>query len=133
MTQAQQTSIATQHVAAWFEIPVADFPRARSFYEAAFDTQLFEEVMGEMKMGVFPHSQHEISGCILAAPFSKPSAEGTVVYIQPIGDLQQVLDRAEKLGSQVLVPKTALPPQAGGYFAVMTDSEGNRIGLFSTQ
>ncbi len=133
MSQAQQTT-KLQHVAAWFEIPVADFNRARKFYEAAFDVALREEAMdASMKMGVFPHGPEEVSGCIMASPYAKPSADGTVVYIQTKGDLQQVLNRAQKLGSQVLVPKTALPPQAGGYFAVMTDCEGNRVGLFSLQ
>jgi uncharacterized protein len=132
MSQATQTQ-TLHHVAAWFEIPVADFDRARRFYEAAFDTSLKEEAMNGMTMGVFPHQHDEVTGCILASPFAKPSAEGSVVYIQPSGDLQDVLNRAKKLGSQVLVQKTALPPETGGYFAVMTDSEGNRVGLFSRQ
>ncbi len=132
MSLALQTQ-ALHHVAAWFEIPVADFKRARSFYEAAFDTELKEENMEDVTMGVFPHTQDEVSGCIMASPFSKPSAEGSVVYIQPSGDLQEVLNRAKKLGAQVLVPKTALPPATGGYFAVMMDSEGNRVGLFPQQ
>jgi uncharacterized protein len=134
MSQATQAQTSLQHVAAWFEIPVADFGRARKFYEAAFDVTLREEAMdAQMKMGVFPHAPEEVSGCIMASPFAKPSADGTVVYVQTKGDLQQVLTRAQRLGSQVLVPKTALPPQTGGHFAVMTDSEGNRVGLFSIQ
>jgi uncharacterized protein len=135
MSQATQTQ-ALHHTAAWFEIPTADFDRARKFYEAAFDTTLREEGMGDMKMGVFPHKDDEVTGCIMASPFSKPSTDGSgsTVYIQPNGDLQDVLNRAKKLGSQVLVQKTALPAeQGGGYFAVMTDSEGNRVGLFSRQ
>jgi uncharacterized protein len=133
MSQTAHTQ-TLHHNVAWFEIPTADFDRARKFYEAAFDTTLREEGMGDMKMGVFAHKDDEVTGCIMASPFSKPSADGSgsTVYIQPHGDLQLVLNRAEKLGSQVLVPKTALPAQqGGGYFAVMTDSEGNRVGLFS--
>lgn len=133
MSQAQQQTQSLHHVAAWFEIPAANFDRARSFYEAALDTTLREETMGDMKMGVFTHQPEAVTGCIMTSPFTKPSAEGTVVYIQTQGDLQQVLNRAQKLGSQVLVPKTALPPETGGYFAVMSDSEGNKVGLFSRQ
>jgi uncharacterized protein len=133
MSQAQPSTQTLHHVAAWFEIPTADFVRAKRFYEAAFDTQLKEEAMDGMTMGVFPHQEEEVSGCIMSSPFAKPSMEGSVVYIQTQGDLQQVLNRAQKLGAQVFVPKTALPPETGGYFAVMSDSEGNKVGLFSRQ
>lgn len=131
MSQATQHDL--HHIAAWFEIPVADFARAKQFYEAAFETRLNEEGMGDMKMGVFPHAAEAVSGCIMASPFAKPSADGSVIYIQTQGDLQQVLNRAGKMGSQVYVPKTALPPEVGGYFAVMSDSEGNKVGLYSRQ
>ena len=37
----------------WFEIPVADFARAKKFYETIFDYQMPENTMGKAKMGFF--------------------------------------------------------------------------------
>lgn len=133
MSPTEPTPAAVQHVPAWFEIPVADYGRAKAFYEAAFGLKLNEEAMGDMTMAVFPHARDAISGCLLASPWAKPTAHGTVVYLHTPGDLQIVLNRAAQRGAEVLVPKTALPPSTGGFFAVMRDSEGNRVGLFSMQ
>ena len=46
-------------------------------------------------------------------------------------DLQVALDRVEPAGGRVLMPKTAIPAENGGYFAMFADSEGNTVGLVS--
>jgi len=35
----------------WFEIPVADFDRAKKFYETIFNYQMPESMMGPSRMG----------------------------------------------------------------------------------
>lgn len=46
-------------------------------------------------------------------------------------DLQPMLDKIEKSGGEILVPKMEISPEMG-YFALFIDSEGNKIGLHSS-
>jgi predicted enzyme related to lactoylglutathione lyase len=52
------------------------------------------------------------------------------VYLNANPDLQAVLDRVEDAGGTILMPKTAIGLDAG-YFALISDTEGNTIGLHS--
>ena len=69
----------------WFEIPVADFERAKTFYETVLHMQLFvndqRETMGSI-LGVFPHDSGK-GGCLVHNPqFGySPSMEGILVYL----------------------------------------------------
>ncbi len=124
--------------ARWFEIPAADFERAKTFYETVLDTQLFindqRETMGSM-LGVFPHGDG-IGGCLVHNPQYgySPSGEGTLVYLSAKGDLDAVLARVPAAGGKVLLPKTALGEGAGGGFVGwVLDSEGNKVGLYSDE
>lgn len=47
-------------------------------------------------------------------------------------ELAPFLDRAQAAGATILVPKTQISPETG-FFALLVDSEGNRIGLQSPQ
>jgi predicted enzyme related to lactoylglutathione lyase len=51
------------------------------------------------------------------------------IYMR-VDDLDEYLDRAEKLGGQRLVPPTELPGDFGR-FAVFTDPDGNQVGLWA--
>ncbi len=120
----------------WFEIPVADFERAKTFYEAALNTTLFvndqRETMGSM-LGVFPH-QDGIGGCLVHNPQYgyEPAGAGTLVYLAVAGALDDALARVQAAGGVVLLPKTPLGENAGGGFvAWIKDSEGNKVGFYA--
>ena len=122
----------------WFEIPVSDFERAKTFYEAVLNTKLFvndqRETMGSM-LGVFPHDG-SVGGCLVHNPQYgyTPSTEGTLVYITATGDLNVTLSRVAAAGGEVLLPKTALGENAGGGFVSwVRDTEGNKIGFYSEE
>ena len=122
----------------WFEIPVADFERAKTFYETVLDAQLFindqRETMGSM-LGVFPH-EGGVGGCLVHNPqFGyTPAGEGTLVYLSVSGDLNNVLARVSAAGGEALLPKTALGEDAGGgYVSWVRDTEGNKVGLYSAE
>ena len=114
----------------WFEIPTADFDRARRFYETIFETALVEHPFGEARVAVFPYDRPGVGGCLDEGSASRPSAEGTVVYFDAEGRLDRTLERVEAAGGRIAVPKTALPPGMG-WVAHVVDSEGNRVGLHS--
>ena len=112
----------------WFEIPVLDMDRAKSFYETIFSTTIVVEDMGPLKMGVFPHGK---VGCALCQnEWYKPGQDGPLVYMDGSPDLQLVLNRVEAVGGEVVVEKKQISPEHG-YMAVFNDSEGNRLALHS--
>jgi predicted enzyme related to lactoylglutathione lyase len=116
----------------WFEIPALDFARARSFYEKLFGVELKEHAAGPNIMGVFPYDEAKASGgCVMKGPFLKPTFEGVIIYLNAGDSLDAVLNRVKPLGGEVVFPKTEVP--GIGHFAHMTDSEGNRVGLFAVK
>jgi predicted enzyme related to lactoylglutathione lyase len=67
------------------------------------------------------------------ADFYKPSSTlGPLIYLNGNPDVQIILDRVEKAGGKILVPKTQISPEYG-YMGVFIDTEGNRIGLHAVQ
>jgi uncharacterized protein len=122
-----------QHAINWFEIPVTDFDRAKKFYENIFDFQMPENQMGPARMGFLLHDMQTggIGGAIVHYPdFYTPSANGTLIYLNCNPNLQVVLDRVVKAGGEVKNEKTLVAENLG-YWALIHDSEGNRIALHS--
>lgn len=117
----------------WFEIPAADFGRAKKFYETVLGTALMPMEAPHRKMAAFPAdwSKGELSGCIAQGEGMTPGAGGVLVFLNCAPDLAPALGRVEKAGGKVLLPKTQIPMEGAGYMAVMSDSEGNTVGLHS--
>src|ERR1700722_16023088 len=115
----------------WFEIPAKDITRAKKFYETIFATKMEDmpEMMG-MKMTSFPAEMGngKVSGAIAQSDMHKPSTDGAVVYLNANPSIQGVLDRIEKAGGKVVMPKTQISPEIG-HMAFFIDSEGNKVGL----
>jgi uncharacterized protein len=115
----------------WFEIPVADFDRAKSFYNAIFDFEMIQQPMAAGLLGFLPFDFGKgVGGAIVKGEGYVPSAEGSLVYLNGGADLTTVLERVEPAGGRVLVGKTELP-RGLGCFAIFLDSEGNRLALHS--
>jgi predicted enzyme related to lactoylglutathione lyase len=123
MPTAEQTVTST---ITWFEIPAADFARAVRFYEAIFASPLLHDAAWP-NLAIFPYERPGVSGAIAAGDGHRPSLNGTVVYLNCDGRIEQVLSRVEKAGGSVVEPKNHI---AGvGWVAQIHDSEGNRVGL----
>jgi predicted enzyme related to lactoylglutathione lyase len=112
----------------WFEIPVADFDRARRFYGAILEIDLPESIFAGDRIAVFPYERPGVGGCLDEGAKRAPSAEGTVVYLDVNGRLDRTLELVRQAGGRVAAPKEALPPGMG-FTAQIIDSEGNRVGL----
>ncbi|HLX23403.1 MAG TPA: hypothetical protein VKR38_08680 [Usitatibacter sp.] len=123
---------APDNVAAWFEIPAADFGRAVGFYEKVFATRLIRHDMMGGKLAVFPYERPSMSGCVIEAEGLKPGRDGCLIYLETQGALDGPLARVVAAGGKVDTPKTALP-EGMGFFAHFVDSEGNRVGLHSIE
>lgn len=115
----------------WFEIGTANLAKATAFYEAVLGHKLRPENMGPSEGAVFAYDRaaDAVGGalmCGLTAP--TPGAQGTLVYLDASPSLDAALARAEKAGGRIALPRQALPPGMG-FFAHITDLDGNRVGL----
>jgi hypothetical protein len=114
----------------WFELFVADLPRAQRFYEQVLATTFKEtEDFDGTQMAIF--SDDGLKGALVKSPRRKPAAEGALVYLNCNGALDACLSRVEKSGGKVVLPKTDIG--APGHIALMVDSEGNTVGLHSVR
>lgn len=82
------------------------------------------------KMGIFPADGP--SGAVVNGDDYTPAENGTLVYLNGGEDLNVALNKIAGLGGNVLVPKTHIG-DGMGYFAIFTDTEGNKIALHSNQ
>lgn len=113
-----------------FEIPATEISRAVEFYQTILDIKIEEMDMPGMQMGLFPSEGQMVFGVIVKGEDYKPSANGVTIYLNGGDNLQIILDKVEKNGGKIIVPKT-LHGDESGYFAMFLDTEGNRIGLHS--
>ncbi|AWM12886.1 glyoxalase/bleomycin resistance/extradiol dioxygenase family protein [Flavobacterium sediminis] len=123
------------NVLTWFEIPVNNTERAKKFYETILDiemtTRIFPETNEELTF--FPYNPEiiqatsgRVTGVLTKSDTNKPSNCGALIYINASPYLQSALDKVEAAGGKIVEPKTSMP---FGFIAIITDSEGNRIGL----
>jgi predicted enzyme related to lactoylglutathione lyase len=125
--------MAFKNVVSWFGIPAVDLDRAQKFYETIFNIQMIPMDTSHLQMRMFPleDMMNGIGGAVCKADFYKPSAtDGPLVYLNANPDVQNILDKIEKAGGKILVPKTQISPEYG-HMAVFMDTEGNRVALHS--
>lgn len=121
---------ANPHAISWFEIPVTDFDRAKTFYEAVLGRPIETMTMGPATMGFITTGPDSVSGALVKEDGCEPSRSGTLVYLNGGDDLATVLARVAPAGGSVATPKTDIG-QGFGFFAHFIDTEGNRVGLHS--
>lgn len=114
----------------WFEIPVTDFSRAKTFYEKVLEIAIEPMAMGPVTMGMLSSDQNAVGGAIVHGDGGSPSRNGTLVYLNGGDDLAPMLERAVEAGAEVMVPKTEIG-NSFGFFAHFIDTEGNKVGLHS--
>ncbi|GAB7019487.1 VOC family protein [Halostagnicola bangensis] len=132
------------HALNWFELPSTDFDRAVDFYSIVLERDIEvhspEDDDPAGRAGMFDTEDGEVGGMIVEADEYTtesgdtigyhPMDDGLVIYLTVDGDLDDVVARVESNGGETLIPKESIP-EMGGHYAVITDSEGNRVGLVS--
>ena len=114
----------------WFEIPVKEFNRAKTFYETILGATMEPmEAMG-MKSAFFPADlQNGVGGCIIEGQGYEPTNKGSLVYLNGGEDLSIILSKVERAGGKIVLVKTGIGPH--GFMAHFEDTEGNKVGLHS--
>ena len=115
----------------WFEIPAADFDRAVRFYSEIYAFDMPTRDMGHVRMGFFQHTPGSgTGGAVVSGDGYEASTVGAKIYLNGGDDLRKVLNRVASAGGTVVQDKTRISPEIG-YFAIIDDTEGNRIYLHS--
>jgi len=115
----------------WFEIPTTQLDQAQIFYESVLGRPMRREAMGPSQGAVFSYDNAAggVGGALMMGPSAPALATGgTLVYLDAFPALDAALARVVAAGGQVVLPRQALPPGMG-FFAHITDLDGNRVGL----
>lgn len=121
-------TFAPENFTAWVEIPVTDMDRARAFYDAVFQTELFVEETGPNPVAFFPTKpQGGVAGHLYPGK-PAPAGTGSTIHLLCPDTLEKTMERWSAEGGEVVSPIISIP---AGRFAYALDLDGNSIGLFS--
>ena len=116
----------------WFEIPVIEMDRAKTFYEKVFNFTITLHKLEGIEMGWFPNKNQigQATGTLIKAGQNyKPAADGVLIYFS-CDNVANEIGRVEAAGGKVLSDKKQIS-ESNGYMAYFLDTEGNRIALHS--
>ena len=115
----------------WFEIYVQDLPRAKAFYEAVLQLRLERLPSPEVEMWAFPMQPERpgAGGALVKMPGFPSGGNSTIVYFS-CADCAVEAKRALAGGGKIVKDKFSIGPY--GFIALVTDTEGNMIGLHSS-
>ena len=116
-----------------FDIYVEDMDRAQAFYETVLDTTL--EPMGDpndptaiMRAFGDDFTSHGAGGALVKLEYATPGPGGAMVYFS-CDDCAVEEARVAAAGGSIVRPKFSIG--AHGFVSVVTDTEGNMVGLHS--
>ena len=116
----------------WFEIYVQDMARAKAFYESVFGLQLTKLESPGLEMWAFPMQtdRYGAPGALVRMPGFLSAGNSVLVYFT-CDDCAVEAGKAASSGGRVVKDKSSIGQY--GYIALVTDTEGNMIGLHSMQ
>lgn len=123
----------TKNPVVWFEIYVEDMTRAKTFYESVFQVELNrldDPNGGPLEMLAFPDDKDSYGACGVLAKMDGRCAggSGTLVYFA-CDDCAVEAARAEEFGGRV--ERGKMPIGEYGFISLVSDTEGNMLGLHS--
>ena len=123
------------NVVNWFDIPVNNLDRARTFYGTVLSTELTPPMDLGMEgssedgiQAIFP-ARDGVGGALVQSAHYRPSQEGSVVYLNGGEDLSVPLGKVEAAGGKIVMEKMGIGEN--GFIAFFLDTEGNMVGLHS--
>lgn len=115
----------------WIDIPVLDLDRAIDFYAKILDEEVQKISEHGFEFGLLPHVENNVSGCLSVIEGRHPSQDGPLVYLNLEGRIDEAVQAVKQYGAKVLHEKQQIGPY--GHRAIVLDSEGNAIALYSKE
>lgn len=116
----------------WFEIYVQDMSRAKGFYESLLATHLQRLESPGLEMWAFPmHAEGAGAAGALVKYEGYPSGGNSTLVYFSCADCAVEAKRAAANGGKIFKDKFSIGQY--GFIALVTDTEGNMIGLHSMQ
>ena len=114
----------------WFDIHVSNLERAKNFYQTVFDIELVNLPIEWGKQATFPFENEgaNATGALVEKEDYVVNTNNTVVYFAS-EDCVTEEARVEKAGGKVIRPKMSIGEF--GYISILSDTDGNTIGLHS--
>ena len=123
---------ANRNPVGWFEIYVNDMNRAKTFYETTFAVTLASLASPEpsIEMWNFPMDMDKpgAPGALCKMEGCSAGGGGTLIYFS-CEDCASEEARAAKAGGTIIKSKLSIGEY--GFITILTDTEGNTIGLHS--
>jgi hypothetical protein len=119
-----------QNPVGWFEIYVQDMARAKKFYESVFDGKLDKLGSSDIEMWSFPMQNNQMgaAGALVNMPGVPSGGCSTIVYFM-CDDCAVEEARVVPAGGKIHKQKMSIGQY--GFISLVTDTEGNMIGLHS--
>ena len=111
-----------------FQIPTHNLSRACAFYSKILGMTIEPMEFNGNGMALIPGDT--MTGRLVKDERSLPSNDGIVIYLDGGKDLNEMLNQVEPAGGKTLIPKIQIAPNMG-FYALLEDTEGNRIGILS--
>ena len=117
----------------WFDIYVDDMDRAQAFYESVLATTLSpmtdpNDPTAQMLGFGDDFTSHGAGGALVKLEYSQPGPGGSMVYFS-CDDCAVEEARVPALGGTIVRPKFSIGDH--GFVSIVTDTEGNMVGLHS--
>ena len=110
-----------------FEIIGKDGEGLKKFFGELFDWEI--DSNNPINYGMVASEEGGIGGGI--GSVMKDGARGHATFYVEVEDVQESLDKAQKLGGKISVPETVIPDMVT--FGLFTDPEGNLVGLVKSE
>lgn len=119
----------------WFDLYVENMERAQAFYETVLDTTLApmddpNDPTARMRAFGDDFTSHGAGGALVELAHARPGPGGSMVYFS-CDDCAVEEGRVAAAGGSVVRPKFSIGDH--GFVSIVTDTEGNMIGLHSIE
>ena len=119
-----------------FEIPATDPDKLSGFYRDLFDWQINKMSLGETDYWIAMTSDSDENGTpkqpgmINGGMYQRQDPQQSPVNYVSVESVDEYVTKAKGLGAKVITDKMPVP--AMGWFALLTDPDGNTFGVWQT-
>jgi len=115
---------------AYFQIPADDVDRAKKFYQSLLGWKIEPDTTLQDKSLQWQNiiTGEPQDGTMNTGGLYKRMGPGPIMNFVRVEDIVKILDRVERRGGKIMMPKTEI--KSVGLVAVIQDTEGNSIGLW---